>query len=182
MLSIIFYIFANDKIEYCLYCECSLLLLCIFHAVFFILVLEARERNLEDKSNCEEEASENDSQILTNLNHYDKKISSSEKTISDSLTNEGVYAVKPSLKSKKGANKKVKHKETEKAKITKSEKAKENLSARQEHLKRSTRHSYALRALKSYIEVNINANEVSNSFTKYIYSFYCFLYILFTIF
>ncbi|GBM79125.1 hypothetical protein AVEN_256241-1 [Araneus ventricosus] len=139
-------------------------------------VLEARERNLEDKCQSKEDANEIDSQKSTILNYYGSEISTSEKhpskpsekTIIDSIANDGIFAVKPSLKSKKNADSYAKDKESEKTKAKKTKKAKDKFSARQEYIKRATKHSYALRALKSYIEVNINANEVSNYYAKFI--------------
>ncbi|KAF8773555.1 DNA-directed RNA polymerase like protein [Argiope bruennichi] len=140
-------------------------------------VLEARERSLEDESQSKEETSENDLQTST-IKNYSNEISAtekdpivpSEKTIIDSIDNEGIFAVKSSLKSKKTAGSKAKDKEGEKVKATKTDKTKDKLSARQEYIKRSTRHSYALRALKSYIEVNINANEGRIDRIKHVFS------------
>ncbi|CAL1300720.1 unnamed protein product [Larinioides sclopetarius] len=99
-------------------------------------------------------------ELSTSENHSNK---TSEKIIVDPTASEGIFAVKPSLKSKKNADRKTSDKQIEKTKATKIKKAKEKFSERQEFIKRTTKHSYALHALKSYIEVNINANEVEKA-------------------
>ncbi|CAL1270198.1 unnamed protein product [Larinioides sclopetarius] len=107
------------------------------------LVLEVRERNLKEESYSNEDTNEIDSQKSTFLNYHDNELSTSEKhsnkpsekIIIDSIASDGIFAVKPSLKSKKNADRKTSDKQIEKTKATKIKKTKDKFSARQEFIK-----------------------------------------------
>ncbi|GBN00636.1 DNA-directed RNA polymerase, mitochondrial [Araneus ventricosus] len=133
-------------------------------------VLEAREHNLQDKSQSKDKASEYDSQIPIILNYQDNETTASEKYFSkpsekkiDFVSTNGIFSVKSSLKNKKSADVKAKGEEGQKTKASKTKKTKQKLSSRQEYVSQLTRHSNDLRDLKSYLQVMIEADEVEKA-------------------
>ncbi|GFU85189.1 DNA-directed RNA polymerase, mitochondrial [Trichonephila clavipes] len=133
-------------------------------------VLEARKQDLSDKDilnyvndsfrttslkdPIQISESCNKKEFLQNELHNDYETNYSSIT-------EGIYAVKYQIKKKKSKNSEMDVTDNKSQKEKKTRKSK--LSAQQEDMKRTTKHLYALRALKSYVEVNVYANELEKT-------------------
>ncbi|GFU20587.1 DNA-directed RNA polymerase, mitochondrial [Nephila pilipes] len=124
-------------------------------------VLEARKQDLSNKEkfNCDCDSFRTISLENPNISDsFNKDFLQNDHETNHSI-NEGIYTVKYQIKEKKSKISEC----NETNKKSQKQKKKSKLSTQQEDVKRSTKHLYALRTLKSYVEVNIYANELEKT-------------------